>query len=411
VRATVLSVGAELLRGDIVDTNAAFLSSELTGLGFDVAQQITAGDEMGPLVRAVRGALDDADVLVSTGGLGPTEDDNTRQAIAEALGEEPHVDEGLVAEIEARFRAMGREMPERNRQQALLIPSGEAVANPNGTAPGWLVRRGGTVIAALPGPPAEMQPMWRDSIRPVLSRLLPGSLAMRTLMTWGLGESAVEERIRDVIHHRSEVTLATYAKSAGVQVHISSRAPEQSQAEHLAGEAEDMVMERLGSAVYARRDTTLSHVVIGLLRERAMTVSVMESCTGGLLGSLLTDVPGSSNAFVGGIIAYSRATKERYGVPRDVIERYGVYSDATARAMAETVRNAMGTHVGLGITGIAGSESLEGVVPGTAFVAASIGERTVALEIHRPGSREGAKRFFAQTALDLLRRELVGDPS
>lgn len=411
MRAVVLSIGSEILRGDIVDTNACYLARQLSQLGFDVACVEAVGDSMESLTAGLRDALQRGDVVIGTGGLGPTEDDLTRQAIAMILGEEPVVDEEIVAEIHARFHDMGRPMPTSNRQQALVIPSAQVISNPHGTAPGWLVRRDGRIIAAMPGPPHEMEAMWATSVRPVLETLLPGQIAMRSLMTFGLGESAVEERVADAIHWHEHVTIATYAKSNGIQIHITARGGSAQQAEDLATDAEEMVRDRLGDVVFGIGDGTLAEVVGVLLRERGHTLAVMESCTGGLLGSLITSVSGSSDYFAGGIIAYTGAAKVRYGVDRGVIERHGIVSEETAKAMADAACDALGTDAGVGVTGVAGDDAIEGHPPGTCYIAARVGGVVSARELHRPGQRDVAKHFFAQSALDLLRRILIHESS
>jgi len=251
-----------------------------------------------------------------------------------------------------------------------------------------------------------MEPMWRDSILPKLQELLPGQAAMLGLMTFGLGESAVEERIDDVMHWRSDVTVATYAKTNGVQVHVTARAESRKRADELVREANDMLRKRLGKAVFGTGDMTLSEEVGEHMARLGATLAVMESASGGTLGSLITNTPGSSAYFVGGIIAYSKDVKARYGVDPDIMEQNGLISEPTARAMADGVRRELAADVGIGVTGIAGSESVEGKPAGTCFVAVSTRDRTEAREIRRPGKREVVKHFFAQSALDLARRVL-----
>jgi nicotinamide-nucleotide amidase len=404
VRAVILSIGSELMRGDIVDTNAAFLSRELSTLGFEVRRVGAYPDVLDELTRAVSDALCSADVTVCTGGLGPTQDDLTREAIASAVGEELYFDEALFGEIEQRFALLRRNMPASNRRQASLIPSAEAISNANGTAPGWFVTHNGTMVVAMPGPPKEMQPMWGEQVVPRLQRLLPGHLSMVSLMTFGLGESAVEERIAEVIASRPEVTVATYAKDAGVQVHISARAGTPDAAEALVHQAETRVRHLLGNAVYGNAEDTLSSVVGRSLRDRRATLAVMESASGGDLASLITNNPGSSEYFLGGVVAYTRDTKSAFGVDAEVMDRHGLVSPETALSMAAAARTRLGAAVGLGVTGIAGGDAVEGHPPGTCFVALDLPGRQEVREVHRPASREVAKRFFAQSALDLLRR-------
>ncbi|MBV9281056.1 MAG: competence/damage-inducible protein A [Chloroflexi bacterium] len=407
MRAVVLSIGSELLRGDIVDTNAAFLTRQLSQLGFQVRRVEQVGDDLDALRGAVESAMAIAEIVLCTGGLGPTQDDLTRHAIAAALDEPLQEDPDLVAEIEARFERMGRRMPARNLRQALMIPSAEAIPNPNGTAPGWYARKEERIVAAMPGPPGEMEPMWTDWVLPHLEALLPEKPAMRSLMTFGLGESAVEERLDEVIAWRPDVVVATYAKASGVEVHVTARAPSVEEAESLARQAETMIRDRLGDAIFGQAGATLTSVVGGALTERRLSLAVMESCTGGALASGITDNPGSSNYFLGGLVAYTAAAKARYGVDPQIMEAHGLVSPETARAMARAARRQFGADVGLGVTGVAGTEPVEGKPPGTVFIALHTDLDEETREIHRPGSRHGVKQFAAQCALDLLRRHLL----
>jgi nicotinamide-nucleotide amidase len=404
----VLSIGSELLRGDIVDTNAAFLTRELTQLDFEVQWVEQIGDDLGHLRDAISRAFSMAQVTVCTGGLGPTQDDLTRQAIATALGEELQYDPSLVAELRARFTGLRRAMPESNLQQAMLIPSARPISNPNGTAPGWFVEKDGKRIIAMPGPPSEMQPMWRDSVVPQLQASHSAYLASRALMTFGIGESSLEDRITDLITWRPDVTVATYAKANGVQVHVTARASTASDAEDLAQEAEDRIRKVLGGAIFGTGDTTLSRVVGNELAGRKLTLATMESCSAGELANLITNTPGASKYFPGGIVAYTKETKIRYGVNQETMDKHGLISGETALAMAQAARRQLQSDVGIGLTGIAGSEPIEGKAPGTCFIAVTSAGGEVTRELHRPASRETFKQFVAQSALDLLRRHLTG---
>lgn len=408
MRAAVLSVGSEILRGDIVDTNAPFLARELSELGFEVVSIRAVGDDLPLLSHAVRQSLRDADVLLLTGGLGPTDDDLTRDAIAQVLDEEMTVDPGLMAEIEQRFARLGRRyVPASNSKQAQLIPSAASMPNPNGTAPGWLVRKSGKVVSAMPGPPSEMHPMWRDEVRPAIERLIPGNVAMLALMTFGIGESALEEQVADVIHWRPDVTVATYAKETGVQVHVTARAASSEDARELAREAEGMLCQRLGTAVFGSGDSTLAGAIGDLCAARGVTLAVMESASGGTLGALITQHPGSSDYFRGGIVAYTPEVKVQYGVSQEVVARYGVVSGETAEAMAGAARTALQASAGIGLAGVAGEAPVGGHPPGSCFIAVDVDGLVRSAEIHRPGSRAAAQRHFAQSALNLLRLTLM----
>lgn len=407
MRAALLSVGSELLRGDIVDTNAAFLARELSGIGFQVCRVEQIGDDLEDLTAAFRSAIQRAEVVLCTGGLGPTQDDLTREAIAGAVGEEMYLDDMLVQEIEMRFAAMRRQMPASNIRQAMLIPSATAIPNPNGSAPGWYVRHDRVIVAAMPGPPSEMQPMWRETVRGLLEQLLPGKLCMLALMTFGLGESRVEEQIADLIDRWPDVTIATYAKDAGVQVHLTAQASTEERVYELGREAEAAVRERLGESIFGSGEITLSAAVGELLDRQDRTVAVMESATGGELASMITDHPGSSRHFLGGIVAYSRDVKQAHGVSAEIMDRHGLISAETAHSMARACRDAFGVDAALAVTGIAGAESVEGKAPGTCYIALSLDGVDTVREVRRPGSREISKRFFAQSALDLLRQRLL----
>ncbi len=407
MRAALLSVGSELLRGDIVDTNAAFLARQLSGIGFQVCRVEQVGDDLEDLTTAFQTAMQRAEAVLCTGGLGPTQDDLTREAIARAVGEEMYLDDLLVQEIETRFASMRRHMPASNMRQAMVIPSATAIPNPNGSAPGWYVRHNGCIVAAMPGPPSEMQPMWREWVQSRLEQLLPGKLFMLALMTFGLGESRVEEQIADLLNRWPEVTIATYAKDAGVQVHLTVQAATEERVAELGREAEAAVRERLGESIFGSGDTTLSAAVGELLDRQDRTVAVMESATGGELASMITDHPGSSRHFLGGIVAYSRDVKQAYGVSAEIMDRHGLVSAQTAQSMARACRDAFGVDAALAVTGIAGAESVEGKAPGTCYVALSMDGVNTVREIHRPGSRELSKHFFAQSALDVLRRHLL----
>jgi nicotinamide-nucleotide amidase len=404
--AIVLSVGAELLRGDIVDTNATFLSRRLSELGFTMARVVQVGDDLDDLSHEVSRSLEVAGVLVCTGGLGPTEDDLTREAIAAALDEELFLDASLAADVESRFASLRRTMPKSNLRQAMRIPSATPLPNPHGTAPGWLVRRDRRVIIALPGPPREMQPMWTDRVEPQLHDLIPGGRATASLMTFGLGESMLERKIADIIHRDHRVAVATYAKANGVEVHVTARATTDAEASYLCSETEQALRERLGEAVFGTGTDTLSEAVASLLGRSQLTLATMESVTGGDVSNVITNNAGSSVYFLGGVIAYSRQVKERYGVDPNVIDRFGMISAETAQSMADAVRRSLDADIGVATSGIAGKEAVEGRAPGTCFVAVSMDGVHEVREIHRPAERDIAKRYFAQCALDLLRRAL-----
>lgn len=408
MRAEILSCGTELLLGHITDTNATYLAQSLAVLGIDLYFVSQVGDNQGRIVETLQRAMQRSDLIIMTGGLGPTEDDLARESISALLGETMQVDPGLEAHLRGMFAKMGVTMPERNVKQASLIPSAKSLPNPVGTAPGWWVEKDRHIIVAMPGVPREMYRMWENEVLPRLSPFTGGMIFTRILRVSGMGESWVEERLGDLIHETNP-TLATYAKTDAIDVRITAKAPTQEEAERQVTEMEARVRPLLGSYVFGTDKETLASVVGRLLQERKQTLAVMESLTGGLLGSTITDVPNSSNYFVGGLVTYSTEMKAQMGVPRELLEQYGAVSEQTARAMAHAIRKQLGADFGIGITGVAGPTQQEGKPIGTVYIAV---EGPIGLVTAKgPGwraSREDNKRLSVQAALNLLRRFLEG---
>src|SRR2546430_8051003 len=298
MRAEILSIGTELLLGQIVDTNAAYLAGRLALLGIDCLHMQTAGDNLARATEAFRLALSRSDLVVVTGGLGPTEDDLTREAIAAALGETPAVDPALERELRAWFSGRGMAMPERNRKQAWLIPSARALPNPNGTAPGWDVQKDGKRIIAMPGVPREMTPMW-ESVEPSL--VSGGALRWRTLKLLGIGESAVEERLAELVRSTSP-TVATYAKNDGVHVRVADKASTPAEADGRVAEMERTIRARLGEYVWGADDETLPGVIGRGLEARSWRLAVAESLSAGDIARALAEAPGAERWFLGAIV-------------------------------------------------------------------------------------------------------------
>jgi nicotinamide-nucleotide amidase len=312
VRAEILSIGTELLLGQIVDTNANYLAGRLALMGIDCLHMQTVGDNLTRARQALERALGRSELVVTTGGLGPTEDDLTREAIAAALGESPQVDPALETELRAWFAGRGLVMPERNRKQAWLIPSARALPNPNGTAPGWDVRKDGKRIVAMPGVPREMTPMWEDHVEPSLVR--GGSLRWRTLKLLGIGESAVEEALAELVRSTSP-TVATYAKSDGVHVRIADKAATAAEADASVARMETEIRARLGEHIWGSNDETLAGVISGGLAARRWKLSVAESLSAGDIARALSDAPGAPSWFAGALVRPAAAA--------DALERDG----------------------------------------------------------------------------------------
>ena len=408
MRAEILSCGTELLLGHISDTNATYLAQSLSALGIDLFFVSQVGDNLGRIVDTLRRAWERSDLIIMTGGLGPTEDDLTRESISALLGETMRVDPVLEAELRAMFAGRGAQMPERNIKQATLIPSAQALPNPRGTAPGWWVEKDGRIIVAMPGVPKEMHRMWEQEAIPRLKPYTGGLIFTRLLRVSGMGESTVEERLGTLIHSNNP-TLATYAKTDAVDVRITAKAETAEQAERQVSDMEVRVRQILRHHIFGIDKDTLQGVIGNLLQARQQSLAVMESLTGGLLSSTITDAPNSSKHFIGGIAAYSIKLKEQMGVPDEIIKQYGTISEQTARAMAHAVREQLEADFGIGITGVAGPDEQEGKPVGTVHIA--IEGPTGVVTAMGPGwrgGREDNKRFAVLAAFNLLRLFLEG---
>jgi competence/damage-inducible protein CinA-like protein len=406
MRAEILSIGTELLLGHITDTNASWLAQQLGPLGIDLFYVSTVGDNLERLTARLAQARERSDLVIMTGGLGPTEDDLTREGIAAVLHETPLVDEQLEASLRAFFASRGILMPERNIKQAWTLPSVTILANPIGTAPGWWAERDDKVLVAMPGVPYEMKRMWQNEVMPRLRLRTGESLFTRILRVAGMGESSVEERL-DAVLHNANPTVATYAKRDAVDVRITAKAPTTDEAQAMVEGVEARVRATLGQHIFGIDDETPQSVALDMLMARGLTLATMESCTGGLLSSLITDIPGSSNAFRGGLISYATELKEAWGVPAEVIAEHGVVSVETARAMASAVRQQTGASVGLSVTGVAGPDEQEGKPVGTIHIAVASPEGMRDTSQRFRGPRGEIKLRAAYTALNLLRLHLL----
>jgi nicotinamide-nucleotide amidase len=409
MKAEIISIGTELLLGEIIDTNSAYIASRLPALGIDVYFQHTVGDNLGRAIDVLSRARDANDIVITTGGLGPTEDDLTRESIAAVMGEEVHIDPDLEAGLRARATRQGTAFVERNLKQAWLIPSAHAIPNPRGTAPGWWVEREGKIIIAMPGPPAEMTRMWEEEVAPELLRRHPGTiLVTRTLKTAGMGESLVDQTLSPVLK-ATNPSIGIYARSDGVHVRIGAKATTQEEARTLIEPVEAEVRRLLGPIVWGADGDTFMTIVGQMLAERGFTLAVMESCTGGLLSDEITNVPGSSGYFRGGIVSYATEVKELMGVDSAIIETHGVVSDETAAAMAAAARERLGADIGIGITGVAGPEPQDGKPVGEVHIAVDGGESVPSqlLTFTFAQGREQIKRRAVTQATMLLRRALM----
>ena len=409
MHAEILSIGTEIMLGEITDTNAAFIASKLPQFGVELRYVTQVSDDRARLQAAIELAWQRSDITFTTGGLGPTEDDLTRDCIAAALGETMTVDAAEEAHLRAWFAQRTRDFPERNLRQAMVIPSSRVLPNPRGTAPGWWVERDGHVIVVMPGPPAEMTHMWEREVDPELARRATSVLVARTLKTSGLGEGTVDERL-GTLWQSTNPAIGVYARRDGVHVRLSASAATREEAWALIQPAEAQVRAVLGGAIWGVDDDTLAAGVASLLRERGLTLAVMESATGGALADALTDPEGASEVFLGSLVTYATQAKIDLGVPGDVVYTHGVISQATAEAMAHAARARLGADVGLGLTGIAGASEVEGQPPGTMHIAVTDGARTDYRHYAYYQGREAAKRRAITEALNLLRAFLQTAP-
>jgi nicotinamide-nucleotide amidase len=408
MRAEIVSIGTEILLGEIVDTNSAYVAARMPALGIDVYYKHVVGDNLGRLVEVLRRAWERSDLIVTTGGLGPTEDDLTREAISELMGEQTAVDSELEEALRARYRGRNAVMPERNIKQAWLIPSARAIPNPRGTAPGWWVEKDGKIIASMPGPPAEMNRMWEEEVAPELLKRNPGIvLVKRTLKTAGLGESNVDEVLSPLLK-TTNPSIGIYARADGVHVRIAAKAPSPAQAESLIAPVEAQMRQLLARHVWGADDDTFESVIGQMLKARGLTLASMESCTGGLFADTITNVAGSSAYFRGGIVSYATEVKEQMGVDPAIIAEHGVVSQPTANAMAQAVRERLQADIGVGITGVAGPDPQDGVPVGQVHIAIATGDGPPEeLSFQFPQSRAAIKRRAVTQAILLLYRTLV----
>lgn len=402
----VLAVGTELLLGQIVNGNAAVIGSELADNGFDAHFQQVVGDNRGRLEAAIRLALSRADALIITGGIGPTQDDLTREGISDATGR-PLVFSGEYADrLAERFAALGRDMPASNLRQAEYPEGGELLPNPKGTAPGIALAHDGRWIFALPGVTQEMEHMLREEVMPRLRAAAgtSGALVSRVLRTWGRAEAQVAE-ILDDLYASTNPSVAFLASAGEIKVRISAKARSEEAARDLIAPLEAVVRERLHPTVFGADDDTIEPVLLSLLSERGWTLGTAESATGGMVAARITSVPGSSAVYKGSVVAYGPEAKETL---LGVDLAGGLVSEPTAVAMAEGIRSLLAVDVGIAVTGSAGPDDLE-VPAGTMVIAVATPERAAARTLRMPGDRERVRTYTSTAALHLTRLAVTGD--
>lgn len=405
MKAEIVSVGTEILIGDTLDTNSHYIAGRLPLLGIDLWWVSQVGDDQARLLEVLQHAWGRSDLIIVNGGLGPTADDITRETIARLFSETMYLDEGLKQWLEDLFASMGYRMPEENLKQAMLIPSARPISNPRGTAPGWWIEREGKIMLAIPGPPSEMQRMWDREIEPKLKLKTDRIILSRTLKTFGLGESEVDERLGSLLSSVNPI-IGIYTKADGTQLRITAEAPDQSEAQRMLTEKEAQVRAILGNYIWGQDEDTLETLVINLLREKGLTLGIMEALTGGFITSTVIDAPESITCVRGGLVACSEEMKASWGVSPATIQRYGSVSGEVTAEMAELAKSWLKADIGLGVDAAREADGTRDIKAGTIFVAITSAERK---ESHRAAyPLRDFKASVTFVALFLLRQFLTG---
>lgn len=410
MNAEILAVGTELLLGDIVNTNAQFIAQGLAELGIDVYYQTVVGDNPGRLKSAMHNAFDRADIIITTGGLGPTEDDLTKEIGAQYFGRKLVLDEKALDRIKKFFDKMKRPMTDNNVKQAMVPENAVVMYNANGTAPGIIIENDKQILIMMPGPPREMKPMFSQQVKPYLASKQEYTLVSRVLRIAGVGESAMEMQVKDLIASQTNPTVAPYAKDVEAVLRITARAENAAEAEKIIEPVAQEIYSRFGKSVYAEGETSMQETVAQMLVKRNKTIAVAESCTGGLVASRLIEYPGISAVLLEGAVTYSNEAKmRRLGVKRQTLETYGAVSAETAVEMAEGIAKSSGASIGLSTTGVAGPGPSEGKPEGLVFIGVYIEGKTYVKELNLAGKRNVIRERAAYNALDYLRRKLMLD--
>jgi len=407
MNAEIIAVGSELLTPFRLDTNSLFLTAELNQLGIRVIHKAVVGDAPAEMRSSFSHALERAELVVASGGLGPTDDDRTRDTVAELLGRKQRLDEDILRHIQERFRRFGRAMPEINKRQAMIPEGATVLPNPRGTAPGLWLESEGHIVVLLPGVPIELRALFETEVRPRLAKLNHRErLYTRELRIFGLTESEVEQRVSPLyaLHPETETTIL--ATHGGIQLHPRTWSDDPAKAEKLLDEITSHMALALGENLYSMRGETLEEVVARVLTENLATIAVAESCTGGMVAERLTNVPGSSSYFLGGVVCYSNELKTSLvGVPKEMIEAKGAVSSEVALALADGIRKRSGAKIGVGTTGIAGPTGGTPEKP-VGLVHIGLADEGGAVEkaFRFGGDRDRIRQFATQTALDMVRR-------
>ena len=412
MNAEILSVGTELLMGQIANTNAQYLSKKLSEAGINVYFHTVVGDNPIRLEKCLNLSISRSDCILMTGGLGPTRDDLTKEIVAKVSGKNLIFSKKIYGKINKFFKKMGRPMVESNKRQAFM-PEGSIVTENNvGTAPGGIVEFGQKVIVMLPGPPSELIPMFEKYVLPYFLERAQSKIVSKFIKVFGLGESDVEQRIMDLIDCQSNPTIAPYAKQGEVTLRVSANAESNQDVNSIINPVVQKIKERLDSHVYSVEDEELYEVVGKLLIKKNISISIAESCTGGLISKMITDIPGISKVFKGCSIVYSNESKiENLGIKKETIDKHGAVSREVAIEMAESVKRLYNTNIGISSTGIAGPGGGTASKPvGLVYIAISDNEKTVTKELRLTGDRKRIRNMASLYSFDMIRRKLLGLP-
>jgi nicotinamide-nucleotide amidase len=406
MKAEVISIGTELLLGEITDLNAAYLASQLPLLGIDLHFISTVGDNQQRLIETLNHACQRSDIIITTGGLGPTEDDITREAIAEFCKETISIDQSLVAQFKERFKQFNMDMPESNIKQASVIPSCQVIPNPRGTAPGWWVEHDGHVIISMPGPPLEMQPMWTNVVAPrIRENYCDSVIYSSSIKTFGLSEAKLGEVTRSYLLAKNP-TVGIYAKPDGIHLRVAAKAPTIENARELVEKTISELRGLAGEYIWGTDNDTFEGLVSRLFIDSKLSLSTMEINTGGALANMLTNLPDSNKFFSCGIVINRNQLKAEFGINENVITQYGAISTQAAKEAASAVRRRFNTSVGLGLIGVLEADD-SGVKPGTIIIGIDVGDHNYAFNRIFPGNRVQIKYRAAISALFELRKIML----
>ena len=406
MRAEVISIGTEILMGELVDTNSSYLASELAKLGIDLRWVSKVGDDFQRLRAVIDQAWRRSDVTLTTGGLGPTSDDLTREAVAAVLGEEMQVQDDLLEHLKSLFAGRGDPMPSTNVKQATLVPSAAAIDNPLGTAPGWWVERGGSIIVAMPGPPRELERMWTQEVAPKLRERTPGvAIVTKTFKTFGISEGGLNEMIAPLFDSDNPY-LGIYSKVDGIHLRAIATASTEEEGRRMIEPVELEIRRVAGDSIWGEDDETPELKVADLLKRSRRTLAIMESFTGGLLASNLADVPGSERFLKGSIVANDPRVLDGLGLSRQVVDRFGAVSPQAAEEMARLARLRLQADVGVGVTGLVRESGSSRAPIGTSYIGFAVGEETSSVSGRYPTQRLRIRGRAATHALVELARLL-----